>query len=118
MTPNYVKLVQDTVLPRIALCRQTFAATRAGDPAAAVRDAMARAACTDKVKPGMSIAITAGSRGIADFPELLTAIVAARPTKAVWPRCCRLGWANNRGPKTATRVASTTSVSLSPRWRG
>ena len=76
MTPNYVKLVQDTVLPRIALCRQTFAATRAGDPAAAVRDAMARAACTDKVKPGMSIAITAGSRGIADFPELLTAIVA------------------------------------------
>ena len=74
MTPNYVKLVQDTVLPRIALCRQTFAATRAG--AAAVRDAMARAACSDKVKPGMSIAITAGSRGIAVFPELLTAIVA------------------------------------------
>jgi hypothetical protein len=30
----------------------------------------------EKIKPGMSIAITAGSRGLADLPELLAAIVA------------------------------------------
>ncbi len=74
MKPNYVKLVEDTPLPRIALCRQTFVATRIDDPTAAVHDAMV-VGCVDKVKPGMSIAITAGSRGIACFPELLTAIV-------------------------------------------
>ena len=76
MKPNYVKLVENTPLPRIALCRQTFAASRIEDPTAAVKEAMAAAACTNKIKPGMSIAITAGSRGIACFPELVTAIVS------------------------------------------
>ena len=66
MTPNYVKLVENTPLPRVALCRQKFAATRIDDPAAAVKDAM-QAACVDKIKPGMSIAITAGSRGLASL---------------------------------------------------
>jgi hypothetical protein len=75
MIPNYVKLVENTPLPRIALCRQTFAAARAGDPAAAVATAM-NVSCVEKIKPGMSIAITAGSRGLADLPELLAAIVA------------------------------------------
>jgi hypothetical protein len=75
MTPNYVKLVEDTPLPRMALCRQKFAATQVDDTAAAVAEAM-KAACVDKVKLGMSIAITAGSRGLACLPELLAAIVA------------------------------------------
>ena len=74
MKPNYVKLVENTPLPRIALCRQTFAATQIEVPQAAVAEAM-KAACVDKVRPGMSIAITAGSRGLANLPELLAAIV-------------------------------------------
>ncbi len=74
MTPNYVKLVESTPLPRIALCRQKFEATQIDDPEAAVADAM-KAACVDKIKPGMSIAITAGSRGLACLPALLKAIV-------------------------------------------
>lgn len=74
MTPNYVKLVEGTPLPRIALCRQKFAATQIDDPQAAVAEAML-AACAAKVKPGMSVAITAGSRGLACLPELLKAIV-------------------------------------------
>jgi hypothetical protein len=84
MTPNYVKLVQDTPLPRIALCRQQFAATQIEDPAAAVADAMA-VSCVDKIKPGMSIAITAGSRGLAVLPELLTAIVAKVRARGAHP---------------------------------
>ncbi|MGB3244346.1 MAG: lactate racemase domain-containing protein [Sulfitobacter sp.] len=74
MTPNYVRLVESTPLPRIALCRQKFEATQIDDPEAAVADAM-KAACVDKIKPGMSIAITAGSRGLACLPALLKAIV-------------------------------------------
>ncbi len=84
MTPNYVKLVENTPLPRVALCRQTFAATHAGNPAAAVRDAM-QAPCVGKIKPGMSIAITAGSRGLADLPELLAAIVSEVRARGAHP---------------------------------
>lgn len=74
--PNYVKLVENTPLPRMALCRQSFAATRIDDPEAAVRAAFAGAAPVQKLRPGMSVAVTAGSRGIAAFPELLSAVVA------------------------------------------
>lgn len=74
--PNYVRLVEDTPLPRIALCRQQFQGTRIDDPARAIHDALAAADCASRIRPGMSIAITAGSRGIASFPELVAAIVA------------------------------------------
>lgn len=84
--PAFVRLVADTPLPRIALCRQTFNAPRVDDPAAAVATAMAEAACVDqRVKPGMRIAVTAGSRGIASFPELLTAIVAELKARGALP---------------------------------
>lgn len=84
MPPNYLKLVENTPLPRVAFCRQTFPATRIDDPAAAVAAAMT-APCVDKIKPGMSIAITAGSRGLAVLPELLTAIVAQVRARGAMP---------------------------------
>jgi len=73
--PNYVRLVETTPLPRMALCRQAFDAARIDDPAAAMRAAM-RGAGSERLRPGMSVAVTAGSRGIADFPELLAALIA------------------------------------------
>lgn len=73
--PNYVRLVSDTPLPRIALCRQQFPRPLIEDPAAAVREAIASGP-TGAIRPGMSVAVTAGSRGIANFPELVAAIVA------------------------------------------
>lgn len=84
MTPNYVKLVESTPLPRMALCRQKFEATQIDNPDAAVAEAM-KAACVDKVKPGMSIAITAGSRGLASLPELLKAIVTQVRARGALP---------------------------------
>ncbi len=74
--PNYARLVGDTPLPRIALCRQNFPAEAIESPADAVSEALAKAPCVQKIKPGMSVAITAGSRGIAAYRELLSAIVA------------------------------------------
>jgi hypothetical protein len=73
--PNYARLVEDTPLPRMALCRQRFDGARIDDPAAAMRAAMAGPAA-ERLRPGMSVAVTAGSRGIAAFPELLAALVA------------------------------------------
>lgn len=82
--PNYVKLVNRTPLPKIALCRQWFPRPRIDDPAAAVHEAM-KADCVAKVKPGMSIAVTAGSRGIADFAPLVAAIVAEIRARGATP---------------------------------
>ncbi|WP_020040098.1 lactate racemase domain-containing protein [Salipiger mucosus] len=73
--PNYVKMVEDTPLPRMALCRQSFDGARIDDPAAAIHEAMSGPGA-DRLQPGMSVAVTAGSRGIAAFPELLTALIA------------------------------------------
>jgi len=77
MTPRYVQLLKDVVLPPVALVRQTFEVMEAGDVAAAVHAAMAKeACCTETIKPGMRIALTVGSRGLASLPQLVHAIVA------------------------------------------
>lgn len=74
--PAYVRLIADTPLPRIALCRQQFDAPCIADPEEGLRAALAAADCVARhVRPGMRIAVTAGSRGIASYPELLRGIV-------------------------------------------
>lgn len=76
MRPSYVKLVENVKLPRMALVRQHFAAHDVDDPARAVHDAMAGAAFVrERITPGMSVALTVGSRGLASLPELVRAIV-------------------------------------------
>jgi len=84
--PAYVRLIADTPLPRIALCRQRFDAPRIDNPAQGLADALAAAPFVAKrVRPGMRIAVTAGSRGIASFPELLRAIVADLVARGAHP---------------------------------
>jgi hypothetical protein len=74
MRPRYVNLVEHVELPPVALVRQTFETCEIDDPANAVHAALAAAPCVSAVKPGMSIALTVGSRGLADLPELVRAI--------------------------------------------
>jgi hypothetical protein len=77
MAPRYVKLVDDTPLPRMALVRQRFSVTNAGDPVTAVRQALAaRQDCANRIRPGMRVALTVGSRGMACLPELVRALVS------------------------------------------
>lgn len=74
--PGYVKLLEGTRLPRMAPIRQSFEAVEAGDPATAIRSAMRAADCAAKIRPGMSVALTVGSRGMAALDQLVPAIVA------------------------------------------
>ncbi|MGI3170872.1 lactate racemase domain-containing protein [Pseudooceanicola sp. C21-150M6] len=74
--PGYVKLLEGTRLPRLAPIRQSFAAKEAGDPKAAVQKAMQETGCAARVRPGMSVALTVGSRGMAALDALVPAIVA------------------------------------------
>ncbi|WP_417722941.1 lactate racemase domain-containing protein [Salipiger sp.] len=75
--PGYVKLLEGTRLPRMAPIRQRFEAVEAGDPAEAVRAAMRASDCAAQIRPGMSVALTVGSRGMAALEALVPAIVAA-----------------------------------------
>lgn len=62
-------------LPQMLRIRQKLDETRIGDVAAAVRSEMERIKLSTRIKPGSQIAITAGSRGIADFAAVIKAIV-------------------------------------------
>ena len=84
--PRYAQLVEQVVLPPVALVRQHFAASECLDPARAVHDALAQAAVVGQsIRPGMSIALTVGSRGLADLPELVRAIVAEIKSRGAHP---------------------------------
>ena len=86
MQPSYVRLVESVVLPKMALVRQSFSAVDAPSPETAVHDAMAEAACvTETIRPGMSVALTVGSRGLAALPELVRAVVIELKARGAVP---------------------------------
>ena len=62
-------------LPRFARIRQQLPHARIDDVAAAVRAELGRIGLADRLKPGWSVAITAGSRGIADIPLVIRTVV-------------------------------------------
>lgn len=62
-------------LPQLALVYQRFDTTFINDVTAAVMREFERVASA-AIQPGMRVAITAGSRGIANIPEITAAVVA------------------------------------------
>lgn len=63
-------------LPELWLVRQRFQTPREADVAEAVRRELTRLRLAEKIRPGDSVALTAGSRGIADIVPILRATVA------------------------------------------
>jgi len=61
--------------PQVFRIRQKFAAPRVEDVAQAVHDELSKLNLGRKVRPGQSIAITAGSRGVANIALILKAAV-------------------------------------------
>lgn len=64
-----------TVLPKIFRVRQTFDPQRVSDVAGEVQRQLARLDLGKRVGPGQSVAITVGSRGIANLAVIVRAIV-------------------------------------------
>jgi len=62
--------------PQIFRLRQTFEAPRVAEVPAEVQAQLARLELGKKVRPGQSVAITAGSRGIANVAQIVRAVVA------------------------------------------
>jgi hypothetical protein len=68
-------LVKDMPLPRMVRIRQFFDSDHIGDIDGAVREALIPKTIAGMVKPGMRIAVTAGSRGITNIAVILKALV-------------------------------------------
>ncbi len=64
----------DSSFPSLALVAQRFDNQELPDIAEAVRTELARLELSDKVRPGQSVAITAGSRGIHGINTILAAV--------------------------------------------
>jgi hypothetical protein len=62
-------------LPKMARVRQTFERNSLAAPAAAVREPLARLQIAAAVKPGMRVAVTVGSRGVANVAPVTREIV-------------------------------------------
>lgn len=66
----------DLIFPQIFRIRQKFVSRRIDDIPARIISELERARIRDKIKPGQSVAITAGSRGINNLVTILRALVA------------------------------------------
>lgn len=69
-----VDLLRDIPIPRMVPVRQHFPTDRISDIPAAVTAALTREGTLDRVKPGMQVAITGGSRGISNIALILKTI--------------------------------------------
>ena len=61
--------------PKVVKVRQTFPRPRVGDVEGTVREQLRREEIASAVRPGTSVAVTAGSRGIARIDEILRAVI-------------------------------------------
>ncbi|MHB1302740.1 MAG: nickel pincer cofactor-dependent isomerase, group 22 [Acidiphilium sp.] len=69
------ELVGGVALPRMVRVRQVFPDTALADVAAALREELRRPSIAGRIKPGASVAVAVGSRGLADLPVLVRTVV-------------------------------------------
>ena len=82
---KYEELVSSAVIPPMAEVEQLFCAEAVEDPTATMYQELGRPAIADTVRPGMNIAITAGSRSPANIVEVTRAVVDFIKSKGANP---------------------------------
>ena len=81
----YTKLVQDVKLPKMVLCRQHFERPVIRDIPAEIRREFERPGIGDTIKPGMTVAIPCGSRGVSNIALILKTVVDICKEKGAEP---------------------------------
>lgn len=83
------QVLKDIPIPEMVRIRQTFDAPVLGDPIAALRKELAKPGAIDAIRPGQSVAVAVGSRGIANIApvtlEVIDAIKAAGASPFIVP---------------------------------
>ncbi len=69
------RMIGNTELPRMVPVRQKLNDERVEDIPRAVKEALSENKIGERIRPGMKIAITAGSRGVANIPVILRELV-------------------------------------------
>ena len=80
--------------PRMALVEQHIATPRVDDAPGAIRAEMQRLGVAAKVRPGMRVAITAGSRGITGIASILATVVSELKRLGAAPFLVQIGRAH------------------------
>ena len=78
-------LAQKVPLPRMVRIEQHFDRTAIADIEGGVRSAISDRNVLDSIRPGMSVAVTAGSRGISNIALILRTIVRILKEKGAEP---------------------------------
>ena len=78
-------LLQDVALPRMVKIRQTFPSAEIADVPATLREALSQSGQLNRVRPGMRIAVAAGSRGVNQIPALVGVTVAELKKRGAAP---------------------------------
>ena len=83
------QVLKDIPIPRMVRIRQTFDAPVLDDPIAALREELAKPGAIAGIRPGQSVAVAVGSRGIANIApvtlEVIDAIKAAGASPFIVP---------------------------------
>lgn len=69
-------LVKDAFIPKMVKVRQIFPRPFLADVPGEVRKQLEQEKIVSRIKPGMRIAITAGSRGVANYAIIMREIVS------------------------------------------
>ncbi|MDH5556161.1 MAG: nickel-dependent lactate racemase, partial [Alphaproteobacteria bacterium] len=78
-------LLKDVALPRMAPVRQLFDGTEEKDVAGAVLAEIAKPGIAERIRPGMTVAVGVGSRGLAELPTLVRATVEGLRARGAEP---------------------------------
>ncbi|HIR44233.1 MAG TPA: DUF2088 domain-containing protein [Candidatus Ventrisoma faecale] len=69
------EVLSDVTMPKMVRVRQSFDNHEIKDPEPVIREELSRPALAGTIRPGMSVAITAGSRGITNHRRIIKAVV-------------------------------------------
>ncbi len=79
------QLISDTKIPRMVRIRQKFSEQAVEDVPCEVRRQLDRREISEKIRPGMEIAITAGSRGVANIAVIIREVCSIVKEKGAVP---------------------------------
>lgn len=85
MTENLYDVIGNVTIPRMIRVRQKFDDTEITDIEKAVRSELMRKEICSTLKPGMRIAIAAGSRGICHHKDIIRTVVSVLKEKGACP---------------------------------
>jgi hypothetical protein len=109
-------ILEPVRVPRMAKVRQLFPDQRLADVAGAVRRELARPGIGDRIRPAMRVAVTVGSRGIANLPAIVRAVVAGVKDRGglpfVFPAMGSHGGATAQGQSALLEALGITEASV------